>query len=334
MTLRFILAALFCAVLPSCGSSSSNAESQTTDTSQVPTDGEKQEQGSEDAEGNDKVIMDGNKLGAWIFYIDEPGLIHNNHQDMANYLADMGVKRVFIKISDINYQWQNNKISFTEFSVDCGVWQDACDPSNLEFYKQKGLEVWAWTYNDTHSYEEQADMLEAAIKVGYDGFVLDIEVEFDGDSESLKQLLEAHKSRFNSLANSAPEHFKLAATTWGNPKDHDMNVALIDQYVDAHIPQTYIEKWGADFIADIAGTINIGDCEYRELGATKPIWHIISHEDKLLTAQDFNTFIQYAGPNASVWRISDSNLMTEASAIDWGNTSFQSQACSQNNFEL
>ena len=40
-----------------------------------------------------------NKLGAWLFYIDEPGLVRTNHADMATYLASMGVKRVFIKIS-------------------------------------------------------------------------------------------------------------------------------------------------------------------------------------------------------------------------------------------
>lgn len=326
LTIPKWLLLLFLAALTSCGSGgSSSSAPETSDSPESPA-------------GNGveytPVTTSENKLGAWIFYIDEPGLVHNNHQDMAAYLADTGVKRVFIKISDINYQWQNNKLTFTDTGVNCGVWQDACEPDNLQYYKDEGLEVWAWTYNDVHSFEEQADMLEAAIKVGYDGFVMDIEVEFDGKSDLLKQLLDAHQSRLNSLADITPAHFKFTATSWGNPKDHAMDIGLIDQYVDAHLPQTYIEKWGGSYLTDIANAIRLGDCEYRDLGAQKPIWHIISHEDDILSAADFDQFINYAGPNVSIWRIASQDKMTELNAIDWGVTSFESQDCSLNNFEL
>lgn len=283
--------------------------------------------------GSQTVTTSSNKLGAWIWYIDEAGLVKNNHQDMASYLHEMGVQRVFIKISDINYQWQQNKISFAGNNVSCGVWQDACEPENLKLYKDLGIEVWAWTYNDSHSYEEQADMLQAAYQVGYDGYVLDIEVEFDGNSAELEKLMQAHQLRIESL-NIDRANFPIAVTTWGNPKDHDMDIALLDDYVDVFMPQTYVEKWGSAYVDDIAGAINIGDCEYRELGASRPVWHIVSHEDGILDADSLSEFVTYAGPNASVWRVSNSNLMTEIAAMDWHATEFQQQDCSENNFDM
>ena len=44
--------------------------------------------------------------------------------------------------------------------------------------------------------------------------------------------------------------FPLGATTWGNPLDQGMRVDIIDQYVDFHMPQTYLEVWGSSYMAD------------------------------------------------------------------------------------
>ncbi|MDU0113235.1 hypothetical protein RT723_09545 [Psychrosphaera aquimarina] len=325
--MKTLALALSTLVLISCGSSSPEEDTESSITT------------PDNVQQNNEIVYQDvttptNKLGAWIFYIDETTLVHNNHQDMANYLASVGIKRVFIKISDINYNWGSNKIAFNEDSVDCGEWQDACEPDNLAHYKQNGIEVWAWTYNDIGLYEDQADMLEAAVRVGYQGYVLDIETEFDGNSTELNNLLVAHSNRLASLTEILPEDFTFAATTWGNPKDHSMDIGLIDDYVDVHMPQTYIEKWGGSYLTDIAAGIRKGDCEYRDLGAEKPIWHIVSHEDKILSGDDLDTFIKYAGPNTSIWRIATSSLMTEIEAVDDATTTFKSQDCTLNNFDL
>lgn len=333
--IRFsLLLALVLTVL-GCGSSGGETpivDNGGTDGGTGGTDGS--EDGTANGTGYTQVNTDTNKLGAWIFYIDQGGLVRNNHKDMAEYLAGIGIKRVFIKISDINYNWADNKITFDGDTVNCGVWQDACEPVNLQHYKDNGIEPWAWTYNDIGLYDDQADMLEAAIKVGYDGFVLDIETEFDNRPIDLEELVKTYRDRLTALSDEAPAHFKLAATTWGNPKDHNMDVGIIDKYVDMHMPQTYVEKWGGSALENIALTIDLGDCEYRSLGAEKPIWHIVSHEDKILSADDLNTFVEYAGPNASMWRVADADQMIEIEAMDWHATSFQSGECTENNFEL
>ncbi len=280
---------------------------------------------------SDEVItqVSSNKLGAWLWYIDEASLVKGDHESMANYLAEMGVKRVFIKIHDINYNYQANAISFNGDSVSCGVWQDACEPANLQFYKDKGIEPWAWTYNDIGETQSQTDMLYAAAKVGYSGYVMDIEVEFDGKRDALETLMLAHRDKLNQAINEGliDESFLLGVTTWGNPSDHSMAIDIIDGYADFHMPQTYIEKWGTQ--NDIKGTIAQGDCEYKNLGATKPIWHIVSHEDAILDSDKLDEFIEYAGPNASIWRIHTAELATDIEQVNWQQLNYKKNDCSQ-----
>ncbi|MDX5405600.1 MAG: C39 family peptidase [Chromatiaceae bacterium] len=319
-----ILSMLTVVMLSACGSSTTDTPPPTSTAPPPPP-----------AAANTVNVTE-NKLGAWLFYIDEPGLVRTNHEDMATYLASMGVKRVFIKISDINYQWASNKITFSEDAVNCGVWQDACEPANLQYYKALGIEPWAWTYNDTHSVDEQADMLYAAAKVGYQGFVLDIEAEFNNTDQPLHDLLQAyhHRLRQARAEGLIDNSFLLTATSWGNPKDQGMNISIIDQYVDAHMPQTYVEKWGGNYLADIANTIKLGDCEYRQLGATKPIWHIVSHEDNIMTTASLDKFVHHAGPHASLWRIANASLATAPEAMNWQQLSYAPNDCSDNNLEL
>ncbi|RHW76480.1 hypothetical protein [Colwellia sp. RSH04] len=317
------ISVLTLALLASCGGGSDSNEVEvkpepptTTPPLVTPTDPE-------------TTSVTSNKLGAWLFYIDEPGLVKGDHQAMAKYLAEMGVKRVFIKIHDINYNYQSNAITFDGDSVNCGVWQDACEPSNLAFYVNEGIEPWAWTYNDISQLSAQTDMLYAAAKVGYTGYVMDVEVEFDGKKEQLETLMSAHRDKLNEAVNEGliDDSFLLGVTTWGNPADHQMAIDVIDQYADFHMPQTYIEKWGTQ--NDIQGTIEQGDCEYQNLGATKPIWHIVSHEDGILDSVKLNEFIEHAGPNASIWRMHTPELAVDIEQVNWGLLNYKKNECSK-----
>jgi len=270
-----------------------------------------------------------NKLGAWLWYIDEENLVKGDHQSMAAYLADMGVKRVFIKIHDINYNYEANAISFDGDTVNCGVWQDACEPANLQFYKDKGIEPWAWTYNDIGETAAQTDMLYAAAKLGYSGYIMDIETEFDEKRTELETIMMAHREKLVQAINDGliDASFLLGVTTWGNPEYHNMAIDIIDNYADFHMPQTYVEKWGTE--NDIKGTIGQGDCEYKNLGASKPIWHIVSHEDAILDSAKLDEFIENAGPNASIWRISNADLATDIEQVNWQQDEFKTNDCSQ-----
>ncbi len=53
-------------------------------------------------------------------------------------------------------------------------------------------------------------------------------------------------------------------------RQHCMHVEIIDEYVDAHLPQTYLEKWGSYCVANAAQTVREGTCEYRAPGRGCP----------------------------------------------------------------
>lgn len=49
--------------------------------------------------------------------------------------------------------------------------------------------------------------------------------------------------------------------------------------------------------------VKIGTCEYRELGAKKPIHHIVSTEYNKITAEQINIFFKWSGKESSIWRV-------------------------------
>jgi hypothetical protein len=127
---------------------------------------------------------------------------------------------------------------------------------------------------------------------------------------------------------TAGPDFKLYSCTWGNPADHDMHVEIMDEYVDAHMPQTYVETWGGRYLANIAETIALGTREYRQLGARKPIFHVVSNERRAISVSQLNTFIAEAAKpensgttdiEVSVWRIPDnrSAIWEDLRALRW-----------------
>jgi len=181
---------------------------------------------------------------------------------------------------------------------------------------------------------EQAQALSLAAAAGYDGHALDLEIEFDAQQLTLRSLLQAfHDARSAAIdAGTIPAGWPLYATTWGNPADHDMHVEIIDEYVDAHLPQTYLEKWGSYYVANAAQAVREGTCEYRALGAVKPVHHIVSHEDGVMTAAAFDAFFRASGPGTSLWRIPGGGVplafWDDWEAIDWGRTDFDTEpAC-------
>ena len=266
-----------------------------------------------------------NKFGAWLWYIDEQGL-NRTHTQLADELAALGVKRIFIKIAD--------------GTQNCNLFSDACSSTTTNIYKSRGIEPWAWAYNYPNSYTAQADALYYAAQYGYVGFVSDVEVEFNNTTTALHNLFQAFTDARTDAqsAGLADSSFAIGATTWGNPADQGMNVGIIDQYVDFHMPQTYVEVWGSSYMADPAYWIEVGDCEYRQLGAQKPIWHIVSTEYDQITPAQIEAFMSAAGPNTSIWRVPGGSV-PQAVWNDWGNvnwerTSFTPGNCSTGNNDL
>jgi hypothetical protein len=238
-----------------------------------------------------------NKFGAWLFLISETG---GSHAQLAQKLSALGIKRIFIKIAD---DTQN-----------CTLFPDACVSANVNEYKSRGIEPWAWSYNrPSANARSSATALYRAAQAGYVGYVTDVEAEYDGVRAALEtQMIEFKTAIADARRDGyigANQVFPLAATTWANPRTHNFAVDILDRYVDMHMPQNYLDIAGASYLADPKRWIDDTNCEYRSMGANKPIWQILSNEPGnsavsiRATAVDINNQLFYAGPNASVWAV-------------------------------
>jgi Peptidase_C39 like family len=248
-----------------------------------------------------------NKFGMWLWYIQGTG--YASHSALADKLLSMNVKRIYVKVADGGYNPT--------------AWPEVDNPAVVNAYKSRGIEVWAWAYNYPGNETAQAQALYQAAKAGYQGFVTDIEIEFDRTTTSLTNIFTAFVSAKNrAIADGfATSAFKLYCTTWGNPKDHGMRVDIIDQYVDGHMPQTYVEVWGSTYMANAASWVNAGTQEYRSLGCTKPVHHIVSAEKGIITSAQINSFMQASGAETSVWRVPGGgtplSIWTTLEAVNW-----------------
>jgi hypothetical protein len=263
-----------------------------------------------DADDEDRDLshlrQSSNHLGIWLWDFNGTGFA--DHAKLADRLANMGVKRIYVKVADGGY---NN-----------AQWPEVDDADLVAAYEGRGLEVWAWAYNYPGNVQAQADALYHAAAAGYDGFVSDVEIEFDGKSTELHALFSAlDGARDRAISDGLSDNFKLYATTWGNPEDHGMRVDIIDQYVDAHMPQTYLEVWGPSYMAQAAFWVEAGTQEYRSLGAIKPVHHIISAEHDTITAAQLDAAIAASGGETSIWRIPGNGtsqaIWKDLEAVDW-----------------
>lgn len=231
-----------------------------------------------------------NKLGAWIWYVELTGM--DTHEEVADSLSSVGIKRMYTKVAD--------------GSVDSIWWTEIVDKDVIESYHSRDMEVWAWSYNYPENDIAQAEALYIAAKTGYDGYVIDVESQFDGKAEPLSSLFVAfHNAKLRAIADGyITDDFKIYCTTWGNPDDHNFRIDLIDPWVDGYMPQTYVEIWsGGSLIDDLEYWIEVGTEEYIELGATKPIHHMTATENNIMTGDELNRFMKVAGPEFSIWRV-------------------------------
>lgn len=254
-------------------------------------------------------VVSKSKVGAWLWFIEQTGL---THVQLADRLKGLGIGRIYIKIND--------------GAGSCAAWPELCDASLAAIYKSRGIEPWAWSYNYPGNVTAQAVSIQRAIENGYAGYVLDLETEFNGDGRAgdLAALLTAFaKTRTSTLQRLKREgsHFPMHVTTWGNPADQGMRVDVIDRYVDAHMPQTYIEAWKGTYLSNPEASVKAATCEYRRMGAKKPIHHIVNTEEGIIQAGTVNRFLKVGGAQASVWRIpgveSPAAIWPTWRAVDW-----------------
>jgi len=261
-----------------------------------------------------------NKLGAWIWYVELTGM--DTHENVADSLSSVGIKRVYTKVAD--------------GSVDSIWWPEIVDQGVIEAYHDQDMEIWAWSYNYPDNDAAQAEALYLAAKTGYDGYVVDVESEFDGKAEPLSSLFVAfYNARQQAIDDGyITEDFKIYCTTWGNPDDHNFRIDLIDPWVDGYMPQTYVEIWSnASLLPDLEYWIEVGTQEYIDLGATKPIHHMTATENNIMTGDELNRFMKIAGPEFSIWRIPGGGTPNEI-WDDWNEVEWDYDFCELTNVEV
>ncbi len=232
--------------------------------------------------------QDCNKLGVWVWYVEHTGF---THETLADTLSSLGVKRIYVKVAD--------------GVMDTVWWHTIVDEELIETYHSHNMEVYGWSYNYPGSEFGQAVALYQAAETGYDGYVVDVEHQFDGDSANLYNLFSAFHF-YKQLAldqHIIDTSFKLGVTTWGNPIDHWFRVDVMDPFVDAYFPQTYVEIWGSWYMNNIPFWLDSTYNEYRAIGATKPIHHICATEKDIITVDQIDEFIAASGPKTSLWRV-------------------------------
>lgn len=248
------------------------------------------------------------KLGAWLWYIEISQF--GTHARLADSLSSLGIRRIYVKVADGN--------------PNPAVWPELTDRSLVQTYKNKGLEVWAWSYNYPGNEALQASALKIAAETGYQGFVVDVESEFDAKAAQLSALFTAFRTERDLVRASHPgfQNFQLYCTTWGNPEDHAFAIDAIDPHVDAFMPQTYVEEWGAAYMSDPAYWIRYGNEEYRRSGAQKPLHHIVSAVKGNITPVLIDRFFEESGSESSIWVVPGQNTgpalwQNTWKAIDW-----------------
>ena len=254
-----------------------------------------------------------NKLGAWIWYVELTGM--DTHEAVADSLSSVGIKRVYTKVAD--------------GSVDSTWWTEIVDRDLIQSYHDQDMEIWAWSYNYPENDQAQAEALYLAAKTGYDGYVIDVESQFDGKAEPLSSLFVAfHNARQRAITDGyITTDFKIYCTTWGNPDDHNFRIDLIDPWVDGYMPQTYVEIWsGGSLIDELEYWIDVGTQEYIDLGATKPIHHMTATENNLMTGDQLNRFMKVAGPEFSIWRVPGGGTPNEIWE-DWNEVEWDYDFC-------
>lgn len=236
-----------------------------------------------------------NYLGVWLWRLEYTNV--KTHNDLADSLKRLGINRIYLKTVDGR--------AFDK-------WTQHSDTALVKLYRKKGIDVWSWSYNYPNNEAQQAQIIEKVAKTGYSGHIVDVEVEFDDDSLALYKLFkEFGTARQKVISNGiVNKNFELRCTTWGNPDFHDFNLKAIDPFIQAYMPQTYVEQWGKTYTTNLEKWIDNGNKEYKKLGATKPIYHIVASENNpsdstknVITAAQLNRFIDKAGSQTSVWAV-------------------------------
>ena len=264
------------------------------------------------------------KLGAWMWYLEATTC--KTHSELADSLKKLNVKRIYLKVAD---------------GKNFSNWPELDDKTVVKAYKDKGLEVWGWTYNYPNNEALQAEAIYRAAKTGYQGLIVDVEMEFDNDSLSLYKLFAAFDKRKQDAIKDgfAAKNFELRVTTWGNPKAHKFNIKAMEPFVSAYMPQTYVEQWGASYIKNLEKWIDTGVAEYKALGAKKPIYHIVAAEKGTgttgaITAADVNKYIIKAGGETSIWRVPGGDVPAKNWEL-WRGINWKQDFCTgsnENNF--
>lgn len=173
--------------------------------------------------------------------------------------------------------------------------------SVVERWQAAGFSVWAWGYhfNSRFSSQPTAVAVETLIKLGFEGYVVDVEIEAKDKSkwESIDATLAHVAQRVGKD--------RLAFTSFGNRKWHpELPWEIFDRYCTYHMPQIYFEQWKLAQTETYQSVVK--ECMATFAGMKSlmyPIWGAEPGARYPATKEQIEWCLKMY-PGSSVWRVS------------------------------
>jgi hypothetical protein len=244
-----------------------------------------------------------NQLGAWLHesVLADPDY---RHQDHADRLATVGVKRVYIHGG--------------MGEPDCSAWPDLCEHDVSDLWRARGVDPWIWMGADAAvEGSDQAETIRSAVTAGYQGIVIDIGTEYADDVEGVQALLAGMlfvRSQCDTTGLHLGGNFPIYLATEGRPEDQGLPVSALDGAVDGYMPRTDSATWTAEQLADPSELARALICAWSDAGASKPVHHTIHTPLGDLSALD--SFLEFSGGETSLYRVPGA-AAREADWADW-----------------
>lgn len=247
-----------------------------------------------------------NRLGVWL---EDNEIAGFTHDELAQRLASLGVKRVFIQTAG--------------FNTGCESYPDGCDRSVPAAYHARGIETYAFAVPIPGFTGTAATNVVYVADAGYDGYVIHLTDDWGGEGVELDGMLAAFRAQVdeNISIGRAPSNFPLYLSGGSSPVEIDLRVDVADGYVDGFLPRVLVESLGSDAIANPDTTLADVVCAYTSLGATHPIHPTIGTETGEVTALGVNRFFAVGGAGSSIWRVPDAgdpnHIWDTWAKVDW-----------------
>lgn len=203
------------------------------------------------------------EIGVWVWGIGNREEFSGSLMESLDFLAEHGVSRLYVKAADGIYEW-------TQFA------------KVINPLKDRGFEVWSWSYCYGEDPQREAELALKAIDLGSAGHVLDAEAEFRDLQDN------AVAAEYLCSTVKAFTDKPLWYTSFAYPRFHPrFPWQAFNQHCDGAMPQVF-SAYGGVWSPTETGSIAATD--YSNAGLLKPIvpvWEMFTPESQSLSAGEY-----------------------------------------------